>query len=178
MSFSRINVISGRLILSAANTSTEKTLHTPVVRSSNITGGRVRVIELIKLFVDMPELDLDGASATNRSSAFAVQTVGGTAPSFTALFEPQTMALIRHSVRNAFTAAGTAMLELNNDPHVWDFTDGAGTGLIMSTSELNFIGNSSGFTGAAIFDWKLYYRFVEIGLDEYVGIVQQQTDSR
>ena len=59
-------------------------------------------------------------------------------------------------------------------PISYDFTDQNGNGIIIATDRLFFhigsVGNTAVGTGAA----KILYRLVNIGITEYVGIVQSQ----
>lgn len=167
--------MSGLITLSAANTATEVTLGTPIVRVGPASGGKSIIMELIKLWVDLPSLDLDAAAATTRTMSFSMSTVssGGT-PAITTLDNPRGLALLTETIRNAFTAAGTGTLEQSSDPHVWNFTDGAGHGILVATDNIFIQANTAGFTGAPTFRWKLSYRFKEVSLVEYIGIVQSQ----
>ena len=167
--------MSGLLTLSAANTATEVTLGTPIVRVGPATGGKSIIMELIKLWVDFPTVDAENAAATSRGFSFSMSTVssGGT-PAIVTLDNPRGLAWMDYSVRNAFTAAGTGMLENKLEPSCWDFTDGAGHGILVATDNIFLQGNTSNQTGASAFRWKISYRFKEVSLVEYIGIVQSQ----
>ena len=167
--------LSGTITLSAANTATEVTLGTPIVRVGPQTGGKSIIMELIKLWVELPQLDLDNAAATNRSLVFSMSTSSsGATPAIVQLSNSRGLAFIAEEVRNAFTAAGTGLLWMNSDPHCWDFTDGAGHGILVATDNIFIQANSVGLTAAATWNWKLSYRFKEVSLVEYIGIVQSQ----
>jgi len=68
--------------------------------------------------------------------------------------------------------AATSILEF---PLKYDFQDQNGYGLLVATDRINLSGNSSGMAGAVIFNWRIYYRYVTVGAEEYIGIVQSQT---
>lgn len=167
--------LNGRVTLSAANTATQVTLGTPIVRVGPQTNGKAIIMEVLKIFVHMPELDLDAAAATGRqlSVGFTTFDAGGTA-ALPTLDNPRCFALFVHSVRNAFTAGGTGVLDLQNDPLVWDATDGAGHGILIATDNIFVTGLTSGMTAAVAFPFKILYRFKEVSLVEYIGIVQSQ----
>ena len=167
--------LNGRVTLSAANTATEVTLGTPIVRVGPQTGGSAIIMELIKLWVDMPPVDQDNAAATARVKRFSISTTssGGTAAVVT-LDNPRGLAYLGIQLRNAFTAAGTGMLSNALEPQCWDFTDGAGHGILVATDNLFIQADSQGEAAADVFRWKLSYRFKKVSLIEYIGIVQSQ----
>lgn len=165
--------LSGRVTMSAANTVTTAALATPIVRVGPMTNDDIIIIELLKLFVDMPMIDLDAAAATTRQATFLLSTVsfGTTAQ---ALDEPRVFAMVQYSIRNAFTAAGTGSLGQENTPYTYDFTDGAGHGILIATESIFAQATTANFTAAGSFPFKLLYRFKRVTLAEYIGIVQSQ----
>ena len=167
--------MSGRVTMTAANTAVELSLGTPIVRVGPQTAGKSIIMELIRLYVDFPKIDQDNAAATDRTMQFSMTTTstGGT-PAIATLDNPRSVAFLSKEVRNAFTAAGTGILDINQDPHVWDFTDGAGHGILIATDNLFLQAITSGQSGASSFNFKLLYRFHTVSLVEYIGIVQSQ----
>ena len=167
--------ISGLLTLSAANTATEVVIGTPIVRVGPQTSGQAIIMELISLWVDMPAIDLDAAGATTRTSQFSFATVSaGSTPAIATLDNPRCILFIENTTRNAFTAAGTGTLDRQEGPRTWNFTDGAGHGILVATDNLFVVGNTANQTGASTFRWKMSYRFKKVSLIEYIGIVQSQ----
>lgn len=167
--------LSGTFNLSAANTLTEVTIGTPIVRVGPQTGGEAIIMELLKLYVDFPGADAAVAAQTIRSMFFALSTSpsGGT-PAQRFISDPQCLARINKVLVNAFTAAGTGQLEENFDPQVWDFTDGAGHGVLVATDNLYCQASTNNQAAASRFDFKILYRFKKVSLAEYIGIVQSQ----
>lgn len=163
--------LSGLVTLSAANTATEVTLGTPIVRVGPQTGGESIIMELLKLYVDFPAVDADNAAATNRSMQFSLSTVSTSGIQL--LDNPRSLAAITYDLRNAFTAAGTGTLD-NKSDFSWDFTDGAGHGVLVATDNIFVAATTAGQTGASTFRFKILYRFKRVSLVEYIGIVQSQ----
>jgi hypothetical protein len=79
-----------------------------------------------------------------------------------------------HTVRNSFTAAGTGITDLVNSPRKWDFTDGAGHGILVATDNIFIQASTNGQNTASLFRFKILYRFKSVSLVEYIGIVQSQ----
>lgn len=167
--------LSGLLTLSAANTATEQTLGTPIVRVGPQSGGQAIIMEILKFFVDFPPIDLDAAAATARQRVISFSTTSsGTTPAVQTLDNPRVLMSTGTDLRNAFTAAGTGLLDNNLDPRVIDVTDGAGHGILVATDNIYIAANTSGQTGASSFRYKILYRFKKVSLVEYIGIVQSQ----
>lgn len=165
--------LHGNLTLSAANTTTSVTLGTPIVRVGPQTDGQAVIMEILKIFCVMPVIDADAAAATVRNIALQFSTVNyGTAA--TGYDDPRTFALFQRQTRNAFTAAGTGLLDLTEDPIEQDLTDGAGHGILIATDNIFVQGSTSNQAAASGFNFKILYRFKRVSLIEYIGIVQGQ----
>lgn len=70
------------------------------------------------------------------------------------------------------TTSGADLLEM---PLRMDLTDKNGFGQLVATDRVNISGVSSGMSAAVVFEWRIYYRYVTVGAEEYIGIVQSQT---
>ncbi len=168
--------LHGILTLSAANTTTSITLGTPIVRvgTGSTTASQSIIMEVLKIFVDLPNSDKDpGATGTPQSATLVFMT---TDPSTTAAtFEnPRLFAMARRQSRSSFTAAGTGAQNQEVEPIEIDLTDGAGHGILIATDNIFVQGQSVDMTAAGVFRWKILYRFKEVSLVEYIGIVQSQ----
>ena len=163
----------GILTLSAANTTTEVTQGTPIVRVGPQSGGEAVIMEILKIFVDHANNDATNAAATafNQTLFFGTTSAGTTTRTFD---DPRVFAMYRHGTFASFTAAGTGLQDIFNEPGVVDLTDGAGHGILVATDNIYVQGSSAAMTGAGVFRWKILYRFKRVSLVEYIGIVQSQ----
>jgi len=59
-------------------------------------------------------------------------------------------------------------------PIVIDMTDGDGNGILIATDRIFIVGGNLSGTVAATYVCNILYRMVEVGIQEYVGIVQSQ----
>lgn len=163
-------LITQRVIMSAANTYTEATIPIPVARFQ-LRRGKSMVMELLKVYWDLGPSDSNPSAGGNVSTILAqLSTVSLTnvAPN-----DPRVISYCNREYRGAFTAAGT-YLTVTTDPYVDDKTDGAGHGVIIATDNI-FIGIVTGnFVAASQVDFRILYRFKEVSLEEYIGIVQSQ----
>jgi len=71
---------------------------------------------------------------------------------------------------NFVTTGGYA----GNMPIQIDMTDGAGNGILIATDRIFIVGGNLSGTIAATYVCNILYRMVEVGIQEYVGIVQSQ----
>lgn len=165
--------MGGLVTLSAANTATTVQLAIPISRVPQPGQTNATIVEVLKVFMEFPSIDADAAAATARNSslAFSTTSFGATQVQFD---ESRVFAWGQRQLRNAFTAAGTGVLEDSTDPFVYDCTDGAGHGILIATDNVFIQGITFGQTGASTFRFKILYRFKNVALVEYIGIVQSQ----
>lgn len=159
---------------SAADTTTTGTFPIPTQRLP--TGGKAQVMEVLRLFWNRTTMPasasvteaLDQISFTLSTTSFAT-----TAPTL-GLAEPRAVYARTDSNRSAFTAGGTYMMQDVGANGVVDLTDGAGHGVLIATDNL-FLQVASTGTGAANnVVLKLLYRWKNVSLQEYIGIVASQ----
>lgn len=167
--------ISGAVTVGTGGAAVELTLGTPIVRVGQSNPNHAIIMEILKLYVDIPDTDNENATADTFLGAFSMSTAtsGGTA-AILPLSAPRCLASMSLSQTMAFTAAGTGLLHYAENPKVWDFTDGAGHGILVATDNL-FLQAQAGTRAAGFdFNFKILYRFKKVSLVEYIGIVQSQ----
>lgn len=166
--------LSGQIV-SAGGAAVEVTLGTPIVRVGQSNPGHAVIMELLKVYVDFPPSDLEGAAVADRIKRFSMSTTSsGATPAIVPLSNPNCLCKMATNARNAFTAAGTGTLEQQDYPQVWDFTDGAGHGVLVATDNLFIQQELDGQNVALTTGFKILYRFKKVSLVEYIGIVQSQ----
>ena len=69
------------------------------------------------------------------------------------------------------TTSGASTLEM---PLSYDLTDGAGNGFLVASDQLTLVSANVGGTTASSTVVKVWYRLVNVGMIEYVGILQSQ----
>ncbi len=84
--------------------------------------------------------------------------------------DPQTFGFVLREHREA-TAVGVVSQTM---PIRVDFTDNNGNGILIATDRLFVVGANLGGTAGGNYTAKLKYRLVNVGITEYVGIVQSQ----
>jgi len=155
---------------SAANTFTE--IQTPLpVQRFNQKSGKSLVMEILQAHVFLGEWDANPAALG--SSASIVYQLGTIAQLAVSNSLPQNILGVGRNWRGAFTAGGSYEAASDNPIQV-DLTDGAGHGLLVATDAIFQDVNTLGFAGAATVQARLLYRWKEITLQEYIGIVQSQ----
>lgn len=156
---------------SGADTTTTTTQALPIQRLP--TGGRSQVLEVLKVFAHVPVFGAV-ASATEAADSVSVflstSSFGTTAITYS---EPRVFWASIRAMEGAFTAAGTYS-RTENDIIETDLTDGAGHGLLIATDNIFCQVQSVGTGGTNTARIKLLYRWKNVGLREYVGLVQSQ----
>lgn len=160
---------------SAPQTTTDTPATTTVALPvSRIPGAdTATVVEVLKVYVDFPQPTEVAVTEADRYAtvSFSTASSGTTAILFS---DPRTFAQITLKIEDAFTAGGTYH-SVFDTPIVFDCTDGAGHGILIATDNIYVQFASTAWnTAAQTAYWKILYRFKEIGLLEYIGIVQSQ----
>lgn len=162
--------LSLELTLSAANTLTNQSVVLPISKFQQ-KGNKAVVIEILKVFWNSPLVDANNAAGGNnitQTAHLSTALLGTAAPN-----SPFVFAYFDKQDRGAFTAAGTYQTT-HDDPVVYDCSDGAGHGILVATDRIFFQAVTTGHAAAVTFGAKIMYRFKEINLPEYIGIVQGQ----
>ena len=144
---------------------------------SRIGGGskqRVVIIELLKIFWQMSDM---GTVGTPLEVSEEIRGFLGTSNLGTVNVGPTNPAVImwaqirRHG---AFTAAGSYMAYATVRPIITDLSDGAGHGVLVASDRLFLQIQSTNTIQANAVECRILYRFKEVSLAEYIGIVQSQ----
>lgn len=159
-----------RVTMTAANTYTELPLSIPIARFQ-LRKGKSIIMEVLKVRYNASSWDSNPAAGGNTGQLNAqVSTISLTA---SAPNDPHVFSLYNKEFRGAFTAAGSYEV-MEQEPFIDDISDGAGHGYLVATDNV-FLGlNTANFTNAAVCDFRITYRFKEVDLEEYIGIVQGQ----
>lgn len=174
--------------LSAAGTAStvglrDNVFNVPITRIPG-NPNRITIIEVLKVFADLPLLEVwhpqswAGGIVYNRTQRVFLTTHDPSGKVLDA-DDPSVIAWFRQnqSIGMANVISPEAVLsDTFTGPWVFDCTDGAGHGLLVATDRVfvqvytsNIITNEG-----THFDLKVLYRFKEVSLAEYVGIVQGQ----
>lgn len=161
-----------RATQTAADTTTTETFPVPIQRLP--FGNRAQVMEVLKAYFVTTSLPAI-ASATEIQDVIQIfittTSFGTTATNFG---EPRVFAHYVKNQRGAFTAAGTYGMTQDDEPFQLDLTDGAGHGILVATDNIFMQIASSGTGASNTANVKLLYRWKNVPLQEYIGIVQSQ----
>lgn len=154
----------------AADTFTQVQTQIPIQRLQN--AGRAQVMEVLKIIFMSGAFPVAGA-AQNIMEYQAALTTKTFAAAVT-WAEPTCFAIYNKSRTASFTAAGTGMEGFEFEPYTVDMTDGAGHGILIASDNI-FLQVSSAATGQVnASQIKIIYRWKDVSIQEYVGIVQSQ----
>lgn len=147
---------------SGADTSTTTSFSIPVQRLP--TGARAQVMEVLKIFFMAGNTQVE---VDNTVNCFLSTTSFGTTA--TTISEPRVFAA--WSKQLVLTTSGEA---INVEPIIQDLTDGAGHGILIATDQIFAQVNSATTSVANTVRMKIMYRWKNVPLAEYIGIVQSQ----
>jgi hypothetical protein len=140
---------------------------TPIPRLPQ-RSGRATVMEMFKVFFSTNQATPALTNADFVLFLLCTKNPGVTVPA-NALGDSSVIAAAQATVD--FTTSGALIYE---QPVAYDFTDGAGHGILIATDTLYLqFSNSSGASCAG--QARIVYRFKEVGVEEYIGIVQSQS---
>lgn len=146
---------------SAADTTTTTTFPIPIQRLPN--SGRAQVMEILKIQWQLPApVEADSSIQGFMSTS----SFGTTATSFN---EPRVFTFI-----SAFARITTSGTFFQITPVISDVSDGAGHGFLVATDNLFLQVVSAGTSLANTITAKVLYRWKNVNLAEYIGIVQSQ----
>ena len=155
---------------SAADTFTQVTFPVPIQRLQQ--SGRAQVMEVLKIFAEASSIQVASAVIVTRSISAQLTT-----KSFAAsvnLAEPTCFWRYQKEVSNAFSTGGSLTVASEVEPYISDMTDGAGHGVLIATDNI-FLGLGSTQTSISnSVTVKILYRWKDVSIQEYVGIVQSQ----
>lgn len=146
----------------AADTTTTGTINLPVQRLPS--GNKAQVMEVLKVFF----FSSAPAEADSVISAYLSTSSFGTTT--TTFSEPRVFA--GFSISRSVTTSGIVDLVF---PIIQDLTDGAGHGVIVATDSIYLQVSSATTSGANTVRVKILYRWKDVPLPEYIGVVQSQS---
>ena len=162
-----------RVTQTGADTATTGSFGVPIQRVGPNTQGKAIIMEVLKAFFNMPTNGVIGAAGETIDSVSAFWSTVDFGTTGTSWSEPRVFAGCQRQRVGAFTAAGTFADTEENGLIMQDLTDGAGHGILVATDNVFMqVISANGLTNQV--DCKLLYRWKEVSLIEYIGIVQSQ----
>ncbi|GAG75379.1 unnamed protein product, partial [marine sediment metagenome] len=164
---------AAELLQSGTNAVTTKEFANPVARGIFAKSGKATVMEILQIYVEMPPFDAIAAAAETQDTRMINLGTKNHGTVAVNLAEPSVFFHESHTRLGAFTEAGTYGYK-DDLVYCWDLTDGAGHGFLVAGDYIYAQVDSAGYGLAATFYFKILYRFKNVSIKEYVGIVQGQ----
>ena len=161
------NFISGVLALSGANTFTTQQVFTPIPRLK-VSGNKATVMEL--LWVDT---EWEGTDIVASGDFLQVgMSIGAVPTAVLSLSDPRTI-ITSFQEFSALTSGGNFL----QTPLRSELQSTDGFGALLASDAFHVSALTGGMAGASSVHWRVYYRFVEITVAEFVGLVQSTQQS-
>lgn len=149
----------------AANTYTEGKVSTPVAVVSN---GKMLAMEILRIWVHLSTPDTIAGAGTSTLVTFHIARRTKTAIAY--WYDAD---VIGHAERMVENTAAEGYGHPDRQTIVYDFTDGAGNGLLYAAKEL-FVGiKGTSNTNQKAVQGKILYRLKEVDVQEYVGLLAE-----
>lgn len=173
----------GKIRQTGPNTTVTEAILVPVNRYPQGKSGRVNVIEVLKVMWETfayPVWSNDGSVI--QAGLTAALTTRNPAGAYPVTEDPSVIDIV---VKDWFTSgsAGTATqtaatVWTDEEPIIHDLTDGAGHGILIASDQIyvtlatNTMSNNAAHLAEV--KVKILYRYKQVSLTEYIGIVQSQ----
>lgn len=144
---------------------------TPISRLPKY-GNKVTVMEILKFSATLPNEYFANVNETEKLSQITLGTKNFAAVAV-GWDDPSVIAHLSYEMKGAFTAAGTYGFGVLM-PIIQDITDGNGHGVLIATDNMYIQIATVGFIAIGQWRFKILYRFKDVSLTEYIGIVQSQ----
>ena len=158
------NFMSGRLSQpgSVANVFTTVRVNTPIPRLK-VSGNKATVMELLWL-----DLVSNGGFPDGTANFFQFTFSIGAPPTVgTDVFYDNPLVFLQIKVIGTGPPNSTLKYPIR-----YDFQSNDGYGYLLASDAFNISVNATLIQAAQTYNWKLFYRFVDIPIAEFVGIVQ------
>lgn len=162
----------------AADTFTEDEVPLPVSRIGGLGANRARVVEILKVWLMPPRILGFSTAAVSYRSRMSIATRQSTGTANVGdIGDPDVIMSLTEQVRHVDNVASGSFGQISqgNRENMVDLTDGAGHGVLVATNSLFFRADTSNRGTAGDFAFRILYRFKDVSVTEYVGIVQSQS---
>lgn len=138
-------------------------------------GRGAQVMEILKVFWETGELAVNiGNQITFKEVSVILATRRGQTGDELTFADPSVIAYYNKTAAFAWPGTTASFSYHDTEPHCMDLTDGAGHGFLVATDNLFVQISSVGTDNVQTASIKILYRWKNVGLAEYIGIVQSQ----
>ncbi len=163
------NFLTGTLTQSAADAFTTVLVNTPIPRiQTTRSGQRATVMELLWVEVLFSNIKLEAAN----TALAIVFTIGTTPVAVLPFNNPRVFTEIRldgHVLTAGASGIGTMF---TRQPWVYNMQSMDGHGYLLAAESFHVSLFSATTAQANVAEWRMYYRFIDIPLSEFIGLVQ------
>lgn len=169
------NYMSWELKQPSNDTFVTDKIFTPIPRNQQIKGNKAIVMELLFLDVDYHNLKLDAGD----EEVFYALSLGAPPITLSAAYLSRGNTICAGAIECIEKSAGASGIGMTHviKPVRYNFQTTDGYGFLLATDAFNAVVDSSntGIQNTVFF--RLYYRFVQIPVTEFIGLVQSQQGS-
>ena len=163
----------GKVTTTTADVAITAGFISPIAKGIFAKKGMATVMEILRVVFTIPAYPPVAAVLETSEGRFCCLTTRDHGIDVVFADEPDIIAHYRDGSIGAFTAGGTYQMF---DPVTicMDLTDGAGHGILVGSDYIYFQGDTVAFGVTTTWRFAILYRFKNVTLTEYIGIVQSQ----
>jgi len=163
------NFLTGSVAHINAETFASVQVNTPIPRiQTTRSGQKATVMELLWIEVLFPQIEISSALAN-----LTIQFIIGIVPTIILAFNnPRVFAEVRLDTHLATEGTSGKAMGITTQPFIYNMQsmDGHGFLLAAESFHVSLFSNVAGLLNKG--EWRMYYRFIDIPLSEFIGLVQ------
>lgn len=163
------NFLTGSLTQSGVDAFVTTQVNTPIPRiQTTRSGQRATVMELLWIEMLFPTIEISDALAN-----MTMQFVIGIIPSVVLPFNnPRMFAEQRLDTHLALESAIGIAMAITKQPLIYNMQSMDGHGFLLAAENFHVSLFTANTNVANVGEWRMYYRFIDIPLSEFIGLVQ------
>ena len=163
------NFLTGTIAQTGVDLFTTVLVNTPIPRiQTTRSGNRATVMELLWIEVLFPNVKMEAPNTV----LLGIFTIGTTPINVLPYNNPRVFAEVRldaHVLTAGAEGVGTMM---TRQPYIYNMQSMDGHGYLLAAESFHVSIFSALTVVSNIMEWRMYYRFIDIPLSEFIGLVQ------
>ncbi len=163
------NFLTGTLTQSAADLFTTVLVNTPIPRiQTTRSGQRATVMELLWIEFLFPNIKMEAPN----TALMGIFTIGTTPTVVLPYNNPRVFAEVRLDAHVITAGADGRATMFTRQPWIFQMQSKDGHGYLLAAESFHVSIFSTATAQVNILEWRMYYRFIDIPLSEFIGLVQ------
>jgi len=163
------NFLTGTVTQGAVDSFTTVLVNTPIPRiQTTRSGQRATVMELLWIEVLFPNIKMEAPN----TSLMTIFTIGTTPTAVLPFNNPRVFAEVRLDSHVIVAGTDGRATMSTRQPWIYQMQSMDGHGYLLAAESFHVSIFSTATVQQNIVEWRMYYRFIDIPLSEFIGLVQ------